>query len=85
MSVTAFTHARHRTPCPSPHPGRLTVGDARPDDLNDGRFKVNVAFTLPPGAYATLVVKRLFWWTLEPGARKKEEAAERVRAAIPKP
>jgi tRNA pseudouridine13 synthase len=67
------------------HPGRLTVGDARPDDLNDGRFKVNVAFTLPPGAYATLVVKRLFWWTLEPGARKKEEAAEAARAAAPRP
>ncbi len=67
------------------HPGRLTVGDTRPDDLNDGRFKVNVAFTLPPGAYATLVVKRLFWWTLEPGARKKEEAAEKALAAIPRP
>jgi tRNA pseudouridine13 synthase len=67
------------------HPDRLTVGDVRPDDLNDGRSKVNVAFTLPPGAYATLVVKRLFWWTLEPGARKKEEAAEAARAAIPRP
>ena len=63
------------------HPGRLTVGDTRPDDLNEGRFKVNVAFTLPPGAYATLVVKRLFWWTLEPGAEKKAAAAR----AAPKP
>jgi tRNA pseudouridine13 synthase len=66
-------------------PGRLTVGDARPDDLNDGRFKVNVAFTLPPGAYATLVVKRLFWWTLEPGARKKEAALEAARLSAPRP
>jgi tRNA pseudouridine13 synthase len=66
------------------HPGRLTVGDARPDDLNPDRLKLNVAFTLPPGAYATLVVKRLFHWTLEPGARKKAEAAERMRAAAPK-
>jgi tRNA pseudouridine13 synthase len=66
------------------HPDRLTVGDARPDELNVGRFKANVAFTLPPGAYATLVVKRLFWWTLEPGARKKEAAAEKALAAIPK-
>jgi tRNA pseudouridine13 synthase len=32
---------------------------------------VNVAFTLPPGAYATLVVKRLFWWTLSPKPREK--------------
>ncbi len=63
------------------HPGRLTVGEARPDDLNPGRMKLNVAFTLPPGAYATLVVKRLFAWTLEPGAAKKAAA----RAALPKP
>jgi tRNA pseudouridine13 synthase len=63
------------------HPGRLTVGEARPDDLNDGRLKLNVAFTLPPGAYATLVVKRLFWWTLEPGAAKKAAAAR----AAPRP
>ncbi|WP_242395943.1 tRNA pseudouridine(13) synthase TruD [Anaeromyxobacter oryzisoli] len=48
------------------HPGRLAVGEARPDELNRGRFRVNVAFTLPPGAYATLVVKRLFQWTLAP-------------------
>ena len=63
-------------------PGRLTVGDGRPDELNRGRLKVNVAFTLPPGAYATLVVKRLFAWTLEPGAAKKAAAA---RAAEPRP
>jgi tRNA pseudouridine13 synthase len=48
------------------HPGRLAVGEARPDELNRGRLRVNVAFTLPPGAYATLVVKRLFHWTFEP-------------------
>jgi tRNA pseudouridine13 synthase len=47
------------------HPGRLAVGEARPDELNRGRLRVNVAFTLPPGAYATLVVKRLLHWTLE--------------------
>ena len=63
------------------HPGRLTIGEPRPDELNKGRMKLNVAFTLPPGAYATLVVKRLFWWTLEPGAGKKAAAAR----AAPKP
>jgi tRNA pseudouridine13 synthase len=47
-------------------PGRLVLGEAKPDELNRGRMRVNVAFTLPPGAYATLVVKRLFHWTLEP-------------------
>ena len=45
------------------HPGRLAVGEPSPDELNRGRQRVNVAFTLPPGAYATLVVKRLFHWT----------------------
>jgi tRNA pseudouridine13 synthase len=50
-------------------PGRLAVAEPRPDELNRGRLRVNVAFTLPPGAYATLVVKRLFHWTLEPSAR----------------
>jgi tRNA pseudouridine13 synthase len=49
------------------HPGRLALGEARPDELNRGRMRINVAFTLPPGAYATLVVKRLFHWTLQPG------------------
>jgi tRNA pseudouridine13 synthase len=53
-------------------PGRLALGEARPDELNRGRLRVNVAFTLPPGAYATLVVKRLFHWTLEP--RRSREA-----------
>jgi tRNA pseudouridine13 synthase len=59
-------------------PGKLAVGDAREDELNPGRRRVNVAFTLRPGAYATLVVKRLFHWTLAPG-RKKEAPPERKR------
>ena len=53
------------------HPGKLVVGEARQDELNRGRLRVNLAFTLPPGAYATLVVKRLFWWTLQPGVRRE--------------
>ena len=52
-------------------PGKLVVGERGPDELNKGRLKVNVAFTLPPGSYATLVVKRLFWWTLEPRPVRK--------------
>jgi tRNA pseudouridine13 synthase len=56
-------------------PGRLVVGEPKPDELNRGRLRVNVAFTLPPGAYATLVVKRLFHWTLAP--RRGRAAAER--------
>jgi tRNA pseudouridine13 synthase len=63
------------------HPGRLAVGEAQDDELNRGRRRVNVAFTLPPGAYATLVVKRLFHWTLEPEPRKGR--ARPPRAARP--
>jgi tRNA pseudouridine13 synthase len=59
-------------------PGRLAIGEARRDELNRGRLRVNVAFTLPPGAYATLVVKRLFHWTLAPG--KRSAAARRTIA-----
>ena len=62
------------------HPGRLAVGEARPDELNRDRLRVNVAFTLPPGAYATLVVKRLFHWALEPG-----RAGARRRPPAPPP
>ncbi len=42
------------------HPHKLVIGKATPDELNRPHFKLNVAFTLPPGSYATLVVKRLF-------------------------
>jgi tRNA pseudouridine13 synthase len=62
-------------------PGKLVVGESRPDELNRGRFRVNVAFTLGPGAYATLVVKRLFFWTLEPGRRTRPAP----RVAPPRP
>jgi tRNA pseudouridine13 synthase len=44
---------------------------------------VNVAFTLPPGAYATLVVKRLFHWTLE-APRSRARPAPPPRAPEPR-
>jgi tRNA pseudouridine13 synthase len=66
------------------HPGKLVVGEARKDELNRGRLRVNLAFTLPPGAYATLVVKRLFWWTLQPGAKREtEKKAPPVARPVP--
>ncbi len=65
------------------HPGRLAVGEARPDELNRGRLRVNVAFTLPPGAYATLVVKRLFHWALEPARRGPPRHARPGAPAAP--
>lgn len=55
------------------HPHKLVVGGASPDELNAGLFKLNVAFTLPPGAYATLVIKRLFHQTY------REDTEEEIR------
>ncbi len=42
------------------YPHKLVLGKATFDELNRDQYKLNVAFTLPPGSYATLVVKRLF-------------------------
>jgi tRNA pseudouridine13 synthase len=70
-------------------PGRLAVGEAKEDELNEGRLRVNVAFTLEPGAYATLVLKRLFHWTLEPHrereprGRRREPRPELPPRAVP--
>lgn len=65
------------------HPAKLVVGKPRPDELNRGFLKVNIAFTLPPGSYATLVVKRLFHF----GVQKEtpEEVAPRLRTVESKP
>src|SRR6266478_3149839 len=46
-------------------PGKLRMSGPRPDELNRGRSKVNLSFTLPPGAYATLVVRRVLWFAVE--------------------
>jgi tRNA pseudouridine13 synthase len=55
-------------------PQKLVVGRASKDEINRGFLKVNVAFTLPPGSYATLTVKRLFHFGVE---QLEKEAAER--------
>jgi tRNA pseudouridine13 synthase len=46
-------------------PGKLRVSEPRSDELNRRRLKVNLSFTLPPGAYATLVVRRVLWFATE--------------------
>ncbi|WP_426731378.1 tRNA pseudouridine(13) synthase TruD [Myxococcus faecalis] len=56
-------------------PHKLVIGRTQADELNRGNIKVNVAFTLPPGAYATLVVKRLFHFEYA------EDTAEEIRAS----
>lgn len=65
------------------HPGKLVIGKPRPDELNRGFIKVNIAFTLPPGSYATLVVKRLFHFGVE--RERPEDVAPRPRDEAPPP
>lgn len=54
-------------------PQKLVIGRAGRDELNRGFMKVNVAFTLPPGSYATLTVKRLFHFGVEQLERESHE------------
>ncbi|HZI13029.1 MAG TPA: tRNA pseudouridine(13) synthase TruD [Myxococcus sp.] len=56
-------------------PHKLVIGRTQNDEINRGEIKVNVAFTLPPGAYATLVIKRLFHFEYA------EDTAEEIRAS----
>jgi tRNA pseudouridine13 synthase len=56
-------------------PHKLVLGRPQRDELNRDALKINVAFTLPPGAYATLVVKRLFHFSW------REDTAEEIRAS----
>lgn len=64
-------------------PGKLVVGKPQPDELNRGRLKVNIGFTLPPGAYATLVTRRLFWFSeLEQEAKERGELHPAAQAML---
>jgi tRNA pseudouridine13 synthase len=40
-------------------PGDLDIGKEQPDDRYPGKEKIKLEFSLPPGSYATIVVKRL--------------------------
>jgi hypothetical protein len=42
-------------------PEGLEVGEAAADEANPGRLALPLAFDLPPGAYATVLVKALVW------------------------
>jgi tRNA pseudouridine13 synthase len=64
-------------------PEKLVIGKPRPDELNRGFLKVNIAFTLPPGSYATLVVKRLFHFGVE--KERPEDVAPVERPTEPPP
>ncbi len=63
------------------YPQKLVLGKPRPDELNRGAVKVNVAFTLPPGSYATLVVKRLFHFGYREETKDEIREAQRDKSA----
>jgi tRNA pseudouridine13 synthase len=56
-------------------PEALRIGRAEPDDLHPGRWRLRLDFALPPGSYATLLVK-FIGRDLLPGSR----AARRKRS-----
>jgi tRNA pseudouridine13 synthase len=62
------------------YPHKLVIGSPAPDELNRGFKRVNVAFTLPPGAYATLVIKRLFHQSYREDSAEDIRASQRARA-----
>jgi len=67
-------------------PAKLVVGKPRFDDLNEGSYKVNIAFTLPPGSYATLVVKRLFHFSFKKESDfEGERYPKQTTTTAPKP
>ena len=57
-------------------PGKLRVNEPRPDELNRNRLKINLSFTLPPGAYASLVVRRVLWFADAQSARQLSAPAK---------
>ncbi len=57
------------------YPGSLMLGAPHRDELNEGLWKVYLGFTLPPGAYATLTVRRLFSFTEQENREQLPETA----------
>ncbi len=56
------------------YPHKLVLGRTQPDEMNKPLMKLNVAFTLTPGSYATLVVKRLFHFSY------RDDTPDEIRA-----
>src|SRR5262245_23636598 len=62
-----------------------------PDDMHDGRVQASIAFSLPRGAYATMVLKRLFaqpWYShperpRDAGGHRPPSDARHRRPAAP--
>jgi tRNA pseudouridine13 synthase len=66
-------------------PGKMRVNPPRPDELNRGRQKINLSFTLPPGAYATLVVRRVLWFASDKAAQPAAALPRGQKWGQPKP
>jgi tRNA pseudouridine13 synthase len=73
-------HFKHEERSLAVFPGSLRASEPRPDEENRGRLKIVLSFTLPPGAYATLVVRRVFWF-----ATKEHVEAQKPARRPPKP
>ncbi|MBS1150703.1 MAG: truD [Myxococcaceae bacterium] len=56
------------------YPHKLVLGRTQPDEMNKPLMKLNVAFTLTPGSYATLVIKRLFHFSY------RDDTPDEIRA-----
>lgn len=65
-------------------PGKLHASEPRPDEANRGRQKVVLSFTLPPGAYATLVVRRVLWFATAEHAKEVVPPPRAPRVITPK-
>ncbi|RMG20576.1 MAG: tRNA pseudouridine(13) synthase TruD [Deltaproteobacteria bacterium] len=64
-------------------PSKLSVVDPRPDELHPGRVKVTLAFTLPPGAYASLLVRRTLWFATDEAEHFGGPLPEADRSFLP--
>lgn len=58
-------------------PADLEEARIAPDELHAGRVKVTLSFALPRGAYATMLLKRLFAPPFHAGAGRQKAGAER--------
>lgn len=81
-NLDAF-HFKHEERPLMVFPGKLRVSKPQRDELNRGRQKVVLSFTLPPGAYATLVVRRVMWFATEEHLESQQPPKARPPAAAP--
>jgi len=71
---------KHEERAVTVYPGKLVVARPGRDEHFRGRLRVRLAFTLPPGSYATLVVRRLFWFAIEESMQEAGLAGGRAKA-----